>query len=43
VTEAPGEHTEKPKETIPAEYNSRTKLTCEVKAGEKNEHNFDLK
>jgi hypothetical protein len=31
------------KETIPVEYNSRSKLSFKVEAGKKNIANFDLK
>jgi hypothetical protein len=31
------------RETLPAKYNSKTELKREVKAGEQNEFNFDLK
>lgn len=43
--EAPGEGAgdKETRETLPAKYNSMTELKREVKAGEKNEFNFDLK
>jgi len=37
-----GEETKKPKEKIPAQYNSKTTLTADVKAGE-NVFDFELK
>jgi hypothetical protein len=40
---APGAQTRPPPELIPASYNLATQLTAEVKKGEPNEFNFDLK
>ena len=43
--EPPGEGAgeKETRETLPAKYNSKTELKREVKAGEQNEINFDLK
>jgi len=38
----PGMSGPPPKETLPAKYNSKTELRAEVKAGAKNEFDFDL-
>jgi hypothetical protein len=38
----PGMSGPPPKETLPAKYNSKTELGAEVKAGAKNEFDFDL-
>ncbi|MBN2293332.1 MAG: hypothetical protein JXM70_12960 [Pirellulales bacterium] len=39
----PGEMVEESGEGIPPQYNSQSKLQVEIKSGEDNEHNFDLK
>jgi hypothetical protein len=39
----PGREVPSPKELIPAKYNTRSTLTAEVKKGEKNRRDFDLK
>ena len=39
----PGEMTEESVEGIPPQYNIQSKLQVEIKSGEDNEHNFELK
>ncbi len=40
--EPPGKMVDEIERYIPRDYNTNSSLTCEVVAGEKNEHNFNL-
>ncbi len=39
----PGESSAPPKDLLPAKYNSKSELTAEIKAEDRNEVSFDLK